>query len=65
MYAALLLGQIVLALADQGLFYFCGEDFVYSSESSFCRLLRAHGQVYRRGRAWPPKEPRAVPIGLV
>jgi len=31
--------QIVPALADQKLFYSCGEDFVYGSESSFYRVL--------------------------
>ena len=40
-------------LADQGLYI--------GSESSFYRVLRAHGQVHRRGRARPPQEPRAVP----
>ena len=52
-YAALPPGQIVPALADQGLYI--------GSESSFYRVLHAHGQVHRRGRARPPQEPRAVP----
>jgi putative transposase len=52
-YASLPPGQIVPALADQGLYI--------GSESSFYRVLHAHGQVQRRGRARPPQEPRAVP----
>jgi transposase InsO family protein len=52
-YASLPPGQIVPALADQGLYI--------GSESSFYRVLRDHGQVHRRGRARPPQEPRAVP----
>ena len=52
-YASLPPGQIVPALADQGLYV--------GSESSFYRVLHAHGQVHRRGRARPPQEPRAVP----
>jgi hypothetical protein len=52
-YAELPPGQIVPALADQGLYI--------GSESSFYRVLHAHGQVHRRGRARPPQEPRAVP----
>jgi len=52
-YAALPPGQIVPALADQGLYI--------GLESSFYRVLHAHGQVHRRGRARPPREPRAVP----
>ncbi|MEA5411463.1 IS3 family transposase [Synechococcus sp. BA-120 BA3] len=52
-YASLPPGQIVPALADQGLYI--------GSESSFYRVLHAHGQVHRRGRARPPQEPRAVP----
>jgi putative transposase len=51
-YASLPPGQIVPALADQGLYI--------GSESSFYRVLHAHGQVHRRGRARPPQEPRAV-----
>jgi len=43
----------VPALADQGLYI--------GSESSFYRVLHAHGQVHRRGRARPPQEPRAAP----
>ena len=52
-YASLPPGQIVPALADQGLYI--------GSESSFYRVLHAHGQVKRRGRARPPQEPRPVP----
>ena len=52
-YASLPPGQIVPALADQGLYI--------GSESSFYRVLHAHGQVNRRGRARPQQEPRAVP----
>jgi putative transposase len=52
-YASLPPGQIVPALADQGL--------CIGSERSFYRVLHAHGQVHRRGRARPPQEPRAVP----
>ena len=52
-YASLPPGQIVPALADQGLYI--------GSESSFYRVLHAHGQVHRRGRSRPPQEPRPVP----
>jgi transposase InsO family protein len=52
-YASLPPGQIVPALADQGIFI--------GSESSFYRVLHAYGQVHRRGRARPPQEPRPVP----
>jgi transposase InsO family protein/transposase-like protein len=52
-YASLPPGQIVPALADQGLYI--------GSESSFYRVLHAHGQVQRRGRARPPQEARPVP----
>ena len=52
-YASLPPGQVVPALADQGLYI--------GSESSFYWVLRDHGQVHRRGRARPPQEPRAVP----
>ena len=31
------------------------------SERSFYRVLHAHGQAHRRGRARPPQEPRPVP----
>ena len=41
------------ALAVQGLYI--------GSESSFYRVLHAHGQVQRLGRVRPPPEPRAVP----
>jgi transposase InsO family protein len=40
-------------LADRGLYI--------GSERSFYRVLHAHGQVHRRGRARPPQEPRPVP----
>ncbi|WP_409995711.1 DDE-type integrase/transposase/recombinase [Cyanobium sp. HWJ4-Hawea] len=52
-YASLPPGQIVPALADQGLYI--------GSESSFYRVLHVHGQVHRRGRVRPPQKPRAVP----
>ncbi len=52
-YAPLPPGQIVPALADQGLYI--------GLESSFHRVLHAHRQVHRRGRARLPQEPRAVP----
>ena len=52
-YAALPPGQIVPALADQGLFI--------GSESSFYRVLHHAGQCNRRGRARLPQEPRFVP----
>jgi transposase InsO family protein len=48
-------------LADQGLYNSSGEDIVYGSERSFYRVLHAHGQAHRRGRARPPEEPREVP----
>ena len=51
-YASLLPSQIVPALDDQWLYI--------GSESSFYRVLHAHGQVHRRGRARPPQEPWAV-----
>jgi len=51
-YAALPPGQIVPALADQGLYV--------GSESNFYRELHAHGQVHRHGRARIPQEPRTV-----
>jgi putative transposase len=52
-FAALPPGQIVPILADRGLFI--------GSERSFYRVLHAHGQVHRRGRARAPQEPRPVP----
>jgi transposase InsO family protein len=52
-FAALPPGQIVPILADRGLFI--------GSERSFYRVLHAHGQANRRGRARPPQEPRPVP----
>ncbi len=39
--------RIVPALADEGIYI--------ASESSFHRVLRAHGQMHRRGRAQPPR----------
>jgi len=44
-YASLPPGQIVLTLADQGLYI--------GSESSFYRVFYAFGQVHRRGRPRP------------
>jgi hypothetical protein len=52
-FAALPSGQIVPVLADQGVYI--------GSERSFYRVLHAHGQAYRRGRARPPQEPRPGP----
>jgi len=52
-YASLPPRQIVPALADQVLYI--------GSESSFYRVLHAHDQVNRPGRARPPQEPRPVP----
>jgi len=52
-YASLPPGQIVPALADQGLYI--------GSESSFYRVLHQAGQCNRRGRARLPQEPRSVP----
>jgi len=43
----------VPVLADRGLYI--------GSERSFYRVLHAHGQVHRRGRARPPQAPRPVP----
>lgn len=42
--------RIVPALADEGVYL--------ASESSFQRVLRAHGQTQRRGRARPPRASR-------
>jgi putative transposase len=42
--------RIVPALADDGIYL--------ASESSFHRVLRAHGQMNRRGRAQPPRTSR-------
>ena len=42
--------RIVLVLADEGIYI--------ASESSFHRVLRAHGQMNRRGRAQPPRMSR-------
>ncbi len=52
-FAALPPGQIVVDLADRGLYV--------GSERSFYSVLHAHGQAHRRGRARPPQEPRLVP----
>jgi transposase InsO family protein len=52
-FAAMPPGQIVPILADRGLYI--------GSERSFYRVLHAHGQAHRRGRARPPQEPRPVP----
>ena len=52
-FAALPPGQIVPALADQGLYI--------GSESSFYRVLHQAGQCHHRGRARLPQEPRSVP----
>jgi transposase InsO family protein len=40
--------RIVPALADEGIYI--------ASESSFHRVLRARGQMHRRGRAQPPRK---------
>jgi putative transposase len=42
--------RIVPVLADEGVYI--------ASESSFHRVLRAHGQMHRRGRARPPRPSR-------
>jgi transposase InsO family protein len=42
--------RIVPALADEGIYI--------ASESSFYRVLRAHGQINHRGRAQPPRTSR-------
>jgi transposase InsO family protein len=52
-FAALPPGQIVPILADRG--------HCLGSERSFHRVLHAHRQLHRRGRARPPQEPRPVP----
>jgi putative transposase len=52
-FAALPPGQIVPVLADRGIYI--------GSERSFYRVLHAHGQAHRRGRARPPQDPRPVP----
>ena len=54
--------RIVPALADEGIYI--------GSESSFHRVLRAHGQMNRRGRARPPRVLRlflagAWPVGTI
>ena len=52
-FAALPPEKIVPPLADRGLYI--------GSERSFYRVLHAHSQVHRRGRARPPQEPKPVP----
>lgn len=52
-YSSLPPSQIVLVLADQGLYI--------GSESSFYRVLHQAGQCHRRGRARLPQERRSVP----
>jgi putative transposase len=52
-YASLPPALIVPDPADQGVFL--------ASESNFYRVLHAHQQVQRRGRARPPQEPRPAP----
>ena len=49
-FAAVPPARIVPMLADEGVYL--------ASESSFSRVLRAHGQTARRGRAKAPKAPR-------
>jgi transposase InsO family protein len=49
-FAATPPARIVPALADEGIYI--------ASESSFHRVLRAHGQMNRRGRAQPPRAVR-------
>jgi transposase InsO family protein len=51
-YASLPPGQIVPDLADQGIYM--------GSEHSFYRVLYAHGQLHRRGKAHLPQEARPV-----
>jgi transposase len=51
-FAPLPPGQIVPVLADRGMYI--------GSERSFYRVFHAHEQAHRRGRAWPPQEPRPV-----
>jgi transposase len=51
-YASLPPGQILPDLVDQGIFI--------GSERSFYRVLHAHWQLHRRGRARLPQEPRQV-----
>lgn len=60
-FAALPPGQVVPAIADRGLYNSFGEDFFYGSESSFYRVLHAHGQAHCRGRARPAQAPRPAP----
>jgi hypothetical protein len=49
--------QIVPKLADQGQYL--------ASESSFYRILRAHGQQHHRGRAKPPVRRKPPASGLI
>ena len=49
-FAATPPARIVPILADEGIYI--------ASESSFNRVLRAHGQMNRRGRAQPPRTSR-------
>jgi putative transposase len=49
-FAELPPARIVPILADEGVYI--------ASESSFCRILRAHGQSAHRGRAKVPRAPR-------
>jgi transposase InsO family protein len=49
-FADLPAARIVPMLADEGVYI--------ASESSFCRVLREHGQAARRGRAKPPRATR-------
>jgi hypothetical protein len=60
-YASLPQGQIVPALAAQGLYDSYGEACGYGSESSFYGVLHQARQCHRRGRARLPQEPRTVP----
>ena len=52
-FSALPPGQNVPILVDRGLYI--------SSERRFYRVLNAHGQTQRRGRARPPQKPSQVP----
>ncbi len=60
-FAALPPEQLVPILAVPVLYNSFGEDFVYGLERSFYRILHAHGQAHRPGRARPLQEPRPVP----
>jgi transposase InsO family protein len=52
-YSALPPAQIVPDLADQGIYI--------ASESSFYRVMHAHGLIHHRGRSKTPRAPRPVP----